>query len=60
MNIHQNGYNITDLADISFPNKDKVTYGDSYFDTSGKEHPLDTILTAEVEFLSKQYLDYVF
>ena len=51
-------FNYVDFADNY--RSDAVTYGDSFIDTNGSETPLELVLTAEVEHLSRQYLDYVF
>ena len=51
-------FHFIDIAD--YHSKDTVTYGDSKIDSDGKEVPIDLILTADYEYLSRQYLDYVF
>ena len=44
-------FNYVDFAD-SF-SKDAVTYGDSSIDTNGLETPLELVLTADYEYLSR-------
>lgn len=44
-------FDFVDFAD--FYSNEAVTYGDSKFDANGKEIPLDPVLTAEIEHLSR-------
>ena len=53
-------FKVRDLVSIDFPGQEIITYGDFILDKKGKEIPKETVLTAEIEFVSKQGLDYIF
>jgi len=56
-------FSSSDLFIEHFPNDHQkcLTFGDSTIDPkSGKETPNETVLTSEIEFNSRQCLDYIF
>ena len=59
LNANFKQFEVRDLVQIDFKGQEIITYGD-FIVKNGKEIPRETVLTAEIEFVSKQGLDYIF